>query len=188
MESKKIVILSDAIDQVIVDPIVAELQKYNSAICVLHDHEFVLKRVKSIDDINHTVIALRSSFFKKSNIKVISTEEYQKKICEFALVYTVYSIDNEVLGFIAFYANDHVNKFGYISIIIINSAWHRCGLGKLLISIAYSISQLNGMTTLGVVVHKENENAMKFYKTMGFNRYDNKKMNGDYIPLIMSLI
>jgi ribosomal protein S18 acetylase RimI-like enzyme len=188
MENKKIVIFNDSTSLFFVDSIATELQKNNSVKCVLRNHEFILNRADSIDDINNVVNALRTSFFRKSNIKVISTEKYQTKIYNSAWIITIRSIDDDVLGFIAFYANDRVNKFAYISVIAISSKWHRLGLGKLLISIAVSISRMNGMTTLGVGVYKENENACSFYKTLGFNRDNNKEINNDYIPLIMPLI
>lgn len=76
--------------------------------------------------------------------------------------------EEKLAGYIAFYCNDTVTQAAFISVIVIKKDFQRMGLGSALINEAIKKSKENGMTKLRLEVDINNENAIQFYKRMGF--------------------
>lgn len=86
--------------------------------------------------------------------------------------------NSELLGFIAFYANDAASQVAYITIIAVARQARGKGIGHRLIYHCMSLSKSRGMKTLMLKVHKDNETAICFYKSLGF-QVDDVEANGD---------
>lgn len=60
----------------------------------------------------------------------------------------------------------------YIGVLCVNKKYQKKGIGKNLILKAKNIAQEKKCSRMILDVSKNNENAIKFYKNMGFNIYD----------------
>lgn len=78
-------------------------------------------------------------------------------------------LDEEVVGYIAFYSNDLINKTSYISQIVVDNNYRNNGLGNILLKKCINISKASNMKYIELMVYKNNESAIRFYKKNNFN-------------------
>ena len=83
---------------------------------------------------------------------------------EFLVIY----IQEEIAGFVAFYANNCVEKIAYISMIAVKKNFRQQGVGALLLKECESVARKNGMKKIKLEVLKENSTAISFYQKKGF--------------------
>lgn len=98
-------------------------------------------------------------------------EDFQKKIAKkFALNanFKVALCDGEIAGFIAFYANNSVDKIAYISMIAVKEKYRKQGFGLLLLQECEKNAKVSAMKTINLEVLLENTAAIEFYKRNGF--------------------
>lgn len=94
--------------------------------------------------------------------------------------------NSELLGFIAFYANDAASQVAFLTSIAVVRQARGKGIGHRLIYRCMNLSKSRGMKTLMLKVHKDNETAICFYKSLGF-QVDDVEANGD-ICMHMDLV
>lgn len=80
----------------------------------------------------------------------------------------VFSQDQTIQGFSAFYANDTQNKVAYLTMIAVKEEYRREGIGDKLLSFVEKESKLRGMNQLKLEVSISNLGAIKFYEKHGF--------------------
>ena len=90
------------------------------------------------------------------------------KLAEYAH-FLVVKKDDEIVGFVAVYANDVLTRTAYISFIAVNSMYRGKGVGKLLFDKACELAIKNDMLYLKLEVNKSNNNAIAFYVKMGMH-------------------
>lgn len=90
-----------------------------------------------------------------------------EKFYESAKVMTI-SDKNEIMGFAAFYCNDQRDKKAFLSLIAVDTKYRNRGIGKELIKQVQMHCKFEGMNRLLLEVRKENQNAVQFYSSMGF--------------------
>ena len=83
-------------------------------------------------------------------------------------VFIVASIDDIPVGYIAFYANDSINKTAYVSLLAVNPDYHNQGIGHTLMQECEKVALNNGMCQIKLTVRKLNENAIRFYQKHDF--------------------
>ncbi len=98
-------------------------------------------------------------------------EGISQKFASHAEFWTIL-IQEEVVGFISFYANNHSEKIAYISMIAVKNGFRRSGIGYLLLEKSENISKKNGMKKIKLEVSKENIGAIEFYMRNGFLFYE----------------
>ena len=148
-------------------------------------NEFVLEKLEKLDEIINAFLDLKDSVYEKTIFDGNYLTTYVEKIHKYGNTFVI-KRDTKIIGLVAFYANDLVKKYAFITMIVIRKDWQKHGFGKKLIELAKKESISAGMTTLGLWVHKENLNARGFYKKIGFieTGKTNKKQNFAIIDLL----
>lgn len=77
--------------------------------------------------------------------------------------------NQNMLGFIAFYANDLKTKRAFVSSITIDTQFRRQGIGKRLFEGAIKVASVKGMEEICLEVDSGNLSAYDFYRTMGLS-------------------
>ena len=106
-------------------------------------------------------IALNEGPFVQTNI-----EEYISKLSEKAVIFTFH--ENKQTAFIAFYANNTVNKVAYLSMLIVERELRGRGLGYMLYMQSENYLKQRGFKVYQLEVLNNNKNALKFYSRLGF--------------------
>ena len=101
----------------------------------------------------------------------VSVEEIADKFFKYAHV-IVYRKDDELAGFAGFYCNDKKDKTAYISLIAVDPQDRKSGIGKALVNEVAKTSKESGMDIITLAVSKKNQNAVLFYKSLGFMMSD----------------
>lgn len=124
--------------------------------CIEHTtYNYVEQIIMSCDN------AFKNPVKNKENKKELIT-----KIANNAVI--IYVHNNNILGYVAFYANDKNSKQAYITLIAVKPGEQNTGIGTYLINGCIDISRKYGMNKLALKVDKDNKNAIKFYKAHGF--------------------
>lgn len=100
-------------------------------------------------------------------------EMYVDKLLKNAEIILHYS-NNVLVGCLAFYANDHINKKAFISFIGIKNTHRDKGLGMILLTSSMLYLKKNNFNEYGLEVIKKNENAIKFYLNQGFIKKEDR--------------
>ena len=104
----------------------------------------------------------------------------ENKLREFADKYSRNAIvfvaeeNKDVLGFIAFYANNLVSRNAFISSIVIRKQYQGKGVGSQLLGKAESYSKMCNMTSIALEVDRMNMKAVNLYKKKGYVFVDEK--------------
>lgn len=96
-----------------------------------------------------------------------------KKIAKNAIV--IYVVDFDVVGYVAFYANDLESRQAFVSLIAVKPEEQNAGIGRKLLEESIKVSRLCGMKKMCLKVDKDNEKAIKFYKSNGFKYLNEDK-------------
>ncbi|GHV57679.1 hypothetical protein AGMMS49579_23890 [Spirochaetia bacterium] len=153
---------------------------------IINGKQFIVCQLNSIDEITQAFLELKDSQFDRTIYEEGVFNAFIKKIAQFANTYVIIhkknkdketnsSYKNEIIGLISFYANDEEKKHAFITMIVVKNIWQKHGFGEKLIEIAKSNSLKKGMETLGLWVHKENNNGIHFYKKQGFIIFEQKE-------------
>lgn len=100
--------------------------------------------------------------------KKVNISEYCEKILNKGIVIVAKNIDNQIVGILTGYTNDEINKLAYISILCTLPEYQNQHIGTQLLNIFTNIAKENGMKKIFLHTHKENENAISFYKKNNF--------------------
>lgn len=95
---------------------------------------------------------------------------YNKLIDKFvSSAYFLYAHNQEVLGYISFYANDFINRTAFISLIAVKPEFQNKHIGSRLLEECFKIAKSKGMETIQLEVLKTNSLAIRFYKRHSFS-------------------
>lgn len=95
---------------------------------------------------------------------------------------------DNVIGFAAFYANNHTTGIAYLSLIAITETYQKKGLGRMLLDRVCEYSLHEGMKKLQLKVRKDNLSALKFYESYGFRALDTNCREDLFFLLGKSLV
>lgn len=93
-------------------------------------------------------------------------DDYAKRLSEFAW-FILGMEENEIIGFIAYYLNQE-GGFAYISLIWVSDNYQKNGIGARMLELLIENEVSNYVKTIRLEVRKNNDKAMRFYKSMGF--------------------
>lgn len=95
-------------------------------------------------------------------------DHYIAKLDKLAFFEKFY-IEDALVGFIAYYCNDTVNKQAFISLVLINPKYRGRGISKELMHRTLSSIEKKGFLECSLEVNKKNKKAIKLYESTGFN-------------------
>jgi ribosomal-protein-alanine N-acetyltransferase len=126
----------------------------------------IIFHIKTIEDIHYVLSAFDNVFVPPLSERIIDFESYAEKLAKHAIVYVIKNRD--ILGFIAFYANNRETNIAYITQLAIKPTEQSRGFGKLLLDKCIEVSKNFGMLTLKLEVYLNNNVAIHFYERNGF--------------------
>jgi len=138
-----------------------------------------LIQVKNHDDIYDILIKF-DKIFDPPISKWRELKAFSRKLEELANVFAA-KIGEEVLGFIAFYANDYINNTAFGLFLGVLPQMQNKGIGHLLMDAAFRKSKEQGMTKFKAEVNKKNANAINIYKKLGFKFLAEMNEEFDYM-------
>ena len=128
-------------------------------------NKYNLTEIKSYKNILQTIKRFDSEFIPSITRRIPDLQNYVRKLADNAVVYT--AIDNhEIIGFIAFYANN--GNFSFIALIAVLKSYRKRGIGQILIEKCLEISKNRHISKVQLEVLKDNVQAIKFYEKLGF--------------------
>lgn len=145
------------------------------------DDMIKIKHVKSINEITEILNIFDDYFTPSINIKVGDIDAYSKKLANNAFVYA--AEEQDVVGFVALYANDLENHQAYIPFIAVHSQHRRKNIGSRLIDKCINVAKDNGMKKIKLEVRKENLSAQKFYSKHGFETLRDASPSSYYMAI-----
>lgn len=80
----------------------------------------------------------------------------------------ILAYNGQALGYCAFYANDSEQKNAYISLIAVAPECQKLHIGTKLLRDSFEMMRACGMNHCLLEVRKNNQNAIRFYKTNHF--------------------
>ncbi len=113
------------------------------------------------------IIALCDDAFVEPISQLDNFDLMLNKLSDFSVFLAAY-IENEIVGYAAFYANDMENKISYLTLIGIKPKFQSMGIGYQLLNYCEKESINRGMLQMKLEVKKYNENAIRFYQKHGF--------------------
>jgi len=123
------------------------------------------------EDLLEFINEINNEFYGKLIVEV--PEIYVDKLLKNAEIMLHYS-NNVMVGCLAFYANDHINKNAFISFIGIKNTHRDKGLGKILLTSSLVYLKKNNFNEYGLEVIKKNESAINFYMKQGFIKQEDR--------------
>lgn len=103
-----------------------------------------------------------SGLFEVGNL-----EGYVDKLIEKACIITI--MEHDVLhGFLAYYANDHENKVGFVSMVLTDPSTKRMGYGRRLVEFALKDLTLKGFKKCRTEINADNVKALNALKKLNF--------------------
>lgn len=110
----------------------------------------------------------------------VQIDEYCEKILNNGMFIVAKNENNQIIGVLAGYANDTENKISYISILCILPKYRNKHIGTQLLNKFIEISKENKMEKVFLYTHKDNKNAINFYKKNNFVKDEILKPNYNY--------
>lgn len=111
--------------------------------------------VKSVDKDFHPPLSGR-----------VDIEEWVKKIYEKGTM-VIAEMNKTYIGCILFYANDEVNRKGYIAYLAVDPLYRGLGVAKTMLDNCMVVSKEKGMISMNV--YTNSSSALKLYMGKGFN-------------------
>jgi ribosomal protein S18 acetylase RimI-like enzyme len=138
-----------------------------------------IMQIKNQIEVKNILFSFDSVFNPKLSKRLPNLDIYSKKVFKYAEVYA--AVDNYILGFVAFYANDKKTNIAYLTQIAVQPEVANRGIGRMLLEKCIKTSKANGMSILKLEVYKYNLNAIRFYEKNGFDFYDNASVESIYM-------
>lgn len=122
-----------------------------------------------------------------SLVEKIDFNKYVNKVLDFGFI-IVAKLDTSIIGILTFYANNHQNKEGVISLIGVIREYRSQGVARQLYLKSFEIMREHGMTSIFTFTHEDNISSIKFHKKMGFSIDEARESNYEYnISLVRKL-
>lgn len=135
-----------------------------------YDLDFILEFCKEKDKYNIlNYIEKENNSFPISMSSRVNLEEFVNKIFKFGKVYVLKKNDI-IVGLIAFYANDYINRRAYLTYICVNKENRDKKFGLKLMNKMYDECKACGMKKIRLSTNINNVIAQKFYEKIGYKK------------------
>ena len=98
----------------------------------------------------------------------VNLNNYVTKLLESAEVLTCFDAE-KIAGVLAFYHNDYVNKYGYITYLAIDEPYRGKGIATQLLDECISYCKKSGMYFINVETWETNKPVLRLYMSKGFD-------------------
>lgn len=112
----------------------------------------------------------------------VNIENYSEKLHSKAVL-TIAEDNGSIAGLAAFYANNHSEKKGYLSLISVDKNHRGKGIGRKLMEIMHGYLHKIGFRQILLEVYNQNHTAIQLYKKYGYKEIS----NGQFISMIKEL-
>lgn len=123
--------------------------------------------LKEEEQVFDSMVKCSSSFFEEKHKETDEIRKLTAKYSEFGR-FLCAKINNETVGFCAYYANSKREGTAYISIIAVRKEMQGMGIGSALLEKTISDCKKEQMRRILLEVNKNNKKAMRFYIRHGF--------------------
>ena len=131
-------------------------------------------------EIYNILIEYDNVFDPPLHTRILEFDLYAKKLLDNGYVYII-SNEKDILGFVAFYANDTSSKIGYLTQIAVSRDCTIKGIGYKLLKQFEKVSYECNMKTLMLEVNNNNTHAIEFYKRNGYEFFEKSNENSIYM-------
>ncbi len=129
--------------------------------------EIKLKKIESTIKLVDVLEEFDHCFNPSLKNRVYNFNIYSEKLLTYGCVF-IAELESDMIGFIAFYANDKNTKTGYLTQIATKRNYQKIGVGRKLLEQFERTCVEEGMEKLSLEVNNQNVKAIKFYKKMGY--------------------
>lgn len=126
-----------------------------------------VKALETSLEILKVLLLFDKAFPRTLSARIGNLTAYADKLAGKA-VFKVFLIDNDIIGFIAYYCNDFKSKKAFLSQIAVAETKKKTGIGTLLLNDCLLNCVQMGMQTIECEVDDTNQIAIDFYKKEGF--------------------
>lgn len=124
----------------------------------------------SLDELISIHYLCDEDFIPKLSTRV-NIENYCKKLFNKADIISLH-LNEKLIGILAIYNNDFINKTAFISSVCIPREYRGQGFGKVLLLKAIEIAKEKKFMNIKLEVGKKNLPALKLYKDFGFKEVE----------------
>lgn len=132
-----------------------------------------LKIISGIEQIIEILTSCGNDFYNQSYNNEKAIDILSEKFSKFGVVLALY-LDNDLAGFISFYANDFDTKKAFLSMIIIRRGFQRKGVGTALLNEMEKYCIENGFNEIISEVDDKNIKSKSFFSKNGYNVTEKK--------------
>ena len=140
-----------------------------------YDANELIEFVEEIDDLFPIKISSK-----------VNIPEYINKLLEKGII-VIAKNNNKIIGVVTGYINDFERKEAYISMVGIKKEYQNKGIGKILVNIFSNIAFNSKFERIKLETHRDNSNAINFYKRNNFICVDENASIPENIVLIKEL-
>jgi ribosomal protein S18 acetylase RimI-like enzyme len=137
----------------------------------------------------YSLVKKLDSLFVPPLSERVDLQEYVKKIDNKGSLELAYSNEEKLIGTIAYYNNDLINRFAYITYLGVLPEFQGNGIAKRLIKRCIKHCEENGMEQVGIETWEKNTPVIQLYKKFDFElkniKSDRKNINS--VKLIKEL-
>lgn len=98
----------------------------------------------------------------------IDLKQYTERIVEKAKICCALSDEDNIIGVVAFYANDFEKQYAYIPLVSVSAEYRRQGIARKLMEEVLSFIKSLNEKILVAGIHTYNQNACELYVKLGF--------------------
>ena len=133
----------------------------------MNNNTYQIETVNDWKRIEQVLLLFNTSFPRLLSERVGSLEQYARKLADNAVV-DVVSMEDKIIGFVAFYCNDVLTKRAFLTQIAVVDDYKGQNIGNILLELCVEKVKKNGMKKLICEVDDDNVAALKFYDKNGF--------------------
>lgn len=134
------------------------------------------------DSLRDQLIALMRRAIDSGELEVLKGRDlhrYADKIVANASILTWHD-SGSVRGFVAVYCNDTSSKIGFVTMLVVDSAYRRKGVASVLLRAAIGALRASGFTSCRLNVDIRNLPAIGLYEGLGFRRIETNEVSACY--------
>ena len=137
--------------------------------------------IKKLDDTK--IISTVKNFAKNYYIVDFDINALAKKYYKFAELICA-CCDDDIIGYVSYYANDNITKTAYISMVVVKKQYRGKGIAKSMIQKVIDDCKNRNFKSIRLEVHKTNYAAIQLYTKLGFRIEQYADGNSLYFNLI----
>lgn len=132
----------------------------------------------SIRELYEYLIKFDNQFYSRLSLKV-NIYNYSEKLIHKSIIIQS-KINNEIIGLVAFYANDNSFSCAYISLFCVLKGFEGYGIGTRLMNDCITFVKDRKFKEIKLEVDPENHNAISFYSKFGF-QIEERNLHKSYL-------